>query len=129
MSIGALVPEGVDFAGRVAGLVIDRWDEQIPSDSLTTGISFHYDQPASQAPQSLLLAVPGGANAVWRHDEVFAVVRDTMKLAQIRMVDLDALSGVGRLTPALFVPMNPAMPRLEFVGKPAAQLLATPETA
>ena len=44
-----------------------------------------------------------------------------MSLAKIRMVDPDALQGIGRLVPAVFVPMNPTMPKLEFVGTVATQ--------
>ena len=130
VSIVGLTPAAkVDFAaGPVAGLLVDSWDEQIPCDSIATGVSFHYNQPSAQAPQALLLAVPGDRDTTssWTSDEVFEIVRDTMKLAKIRMVDLDAMQGVGRFLPAVFLARNVDMPVPQFVGTPEATLNTTP---
>ncbi len=41
-----------------AGLIIDEWNEKIPTAEENTGVSFHYNSPNNEAPQSLLLAVP-----------------------------------------------------------------------
>ena len=39
------------------GLLLDEWVEEIPGKEELTGISFQYNQPDSQPPQSLLLAI------------------------------------------------------------------------
>lgn len=121
VSVVSLIPDaGMEFNKPIAGLLIDGWDEQIPGSSIETGVAFHYNQPSSQAPQALLLAVPGqhaDADSKWSEDEVVQIVRDTMKLAKIRMVDPDALQSVGRFLPAVFLPADSTMPALDFVGK------------
>ena len=43
---------------NVCGLLVDAWTEVLPSDETTVGLAFHYDQPSSEAPQSLLLVTP-----------------------------------------------------------------------
>ena len=39
------------FDRPLAGLLIDEWVEVVPSRQETTGLTFHYDQPNSAAPQ------------------------------------------------------------------------------
>ena len=115
VSIVAIAPEVLDVA-CLTGLLIDQWDEHIPSDTVTTGVSFQYDQPGSQAPQSLLLAVPSQLEvqpAPWTTDALLEIVNDTLDLAKIRAVDLDAFSQVGSLFPSLFLAMDPDQPGWE----------------
>ena len=48
-----------DFAPcRSPGFVCDAWNEVVPSERETTGVSFHYDAPGARPPQAILLAVP-----------------------------------------------------------------------
>lgn len=115
VSVVALSPEGLD-PGRVAGLLLDQWSELIPATTLTTGISFHYDQPNTQAPHALLLAVPGQVDRTpseWTTEDVLGIVNDTLDLAKARTVDLDAFQAVGGLFPALFMSANPGNPGWE----------------
>ena len=82
---------------RVAGVLLDQWDEFLPSDTVNTSMAFHYDAPNTQAPQSLLLAVPDKITPdprEWREDDLAAIVSDTLDLAKIRTVDIDALKEV-----------------------------------
>ena len=92
---------------RVGGLLIDEIIEHLPEKTVTTGLSFQYDQPNSQPPHALLLAVPSELNLQqskpWTIDELTDIVKDTMDLAKVRAVDLDALEGVGDLFPFLFI--------------------------
>lgn len=111
---------------RIAGLLLDQWDELIPDAQIDTSVSFQYDAPNSQAPQALLLAVPGQRGTTpkpWEVDDLAEIVRDTLDLAKIRAVDLDAMreiedesvpegdsaaeQGVGLIFPALMFPTNP----------------------
>lgn len=94
---------------HLTGFVIDEWTEFMPAQTVTTGVSFEYNQPASQAPQCFLLAVPGNFDdPAWTAEHLASIVRDTMELAKTRLVDLDALPNVGGLAPALMFPITPS---------------------
>ena len=43
---------------EVSGLVVDEWDEIIPNKIVNSAIAYHYNRPNTEAPQTLLLAVP-----------------------------------------------------------------------
>ena len=96
---------------RVGGLLIDEIIEHLPEKTVTTGLSFQYDQPNSQPPHALLLAVPSELNLQqskpWTIDELTDIVKDTMDLAKVRAVDLDALDGMGETFPGLFLAETP----------------------
>jgi hypothetical protein len=111
---------------KLAGLLLDQWDEMIPSATASTGVSFQYDGPSSQAPQCLLLAVPaqrGTAAKSWDVADLAAIVYDTLDLAKVRAVDLDAMratsgtetetSGIGWALPGLLLPRDPGQPGYE----------------
>jgi hypothetical protein len=72
------------FDRPVAGLIIDEWVEVVPSRRETTGLTFHYDQSNSTAPQSLLLAVASDRRPVWDLDSLEAVLLNTIELARLR---------------------------------------------
>ena len=101
-----------DQTAPLAGLLIDQWDEFIPKRNVTTGLSFQYDQPNAQAPQSILLAVPAEWNegSQWRTDDLADIIKDTMDLAKVRTVDIDAITDAGRIFPALFLPTDVTKP-------------------
>ena len=66
-------------------------------------MSFHVDQPNSRAPQAILLAVAPTEGHLWTLDALEATVLETLDLARIRLVDLEAL-GRPRLTGPLPLP-------------------------
>jgi hypothetical protein len=91
-----------------AGLMVDEWIERIPSAEETTGVAFHADAPGSRAPNALLLAVsPDPEIKTWTGELILEILGDALDLAGIRTVDLDSLSQLGQLLPALFFPFNP----------------------
>lgn len=65
----------------------------VPSRRETRGLTFHYDQPNSAAPQALLLAVPSDERAAWDLDSLEAIMRETMELARLRAVRPDSRHG------------------------------------
>ncbi len=100
---------------RLAGLLLDQWDENIPATTIDTGLAFQYNAPNTQAPQCLLLAVPGKYDKMpkkWTEDELAAIVSDTIQLAKIRAIDTDAMPALGGILPALFLPANKEKPEL-----------------
>jgi seryl-tRNA synthetase len=101
----------------VAGLVIDEWTEVVPAATQVTGVSFHFDQPNSRAPQAILLAVPPTEEHVWTLDALEAVLLETLDLAELRLADEEALAragstagipGVGHYLPAIYLASSPA---------------------
>jgi hypothetical protein len=93
--------------------MVERWQETIPGEDVTTGVSFHFDRPNALAPQSMLLAVPhtwGDVAADWRLADLVDIVRDTAELTRVRLVDPDALQNLDRLLPALYVPQDADRP-------------------
>jgi hypothetical protein len=110
----ALHHDGAAQGPTIGGLVVDTWSEGIPrrgappqtdapapdGTPLPTrgrvegpeeiaGVTFNHDRPGARAPQAMLLAVPPDPARGWRLEDVHAVVEDTLRLAQIRGLDLD----------------------------------------
>ena len=108
----AIDPSGGIDLNSLSGLLVDQWTETIPADTLTTGVSFQYDAPGTQAPHALLLAVPGRFTTAgyWTTDTLRDIVKDTLDLAKVRLVDPDALREMGGILPALFVPTASGLP-------------------
>ena len=97
-------PAGLDPAKPLSGLVVDEWPETIPSAELATGITFHSDAPGARPPQTILLAVHPDPQQPWSSAILADVVLETIELAKLRLVDLQAVAWAGRFLPALYVP-------------------------
>lgn len=97
-----------DAAGeRFTGLVLAEWEEVVPNKTELAALTFQFDQPASEPPQALLLAVPATRDAaVWTRSELFEVLENALTLARIRTVDPDLLKTYGRVLPALYFTQN-----------------------
>lgn len=70
-----------------AGVFIDEWLEIIPSKEETTGIAFNYNEPDSEPPNVLLLAVPPAITGNWTWEDLMDTLNETLDLAQKRAVD------------------------------------------
>jgi hypothetical protein len=98
---------GLDVGKRIVGLVCDEWVETIPSESETTGLTFHYDAPAARAPQAVLLAVPPQLEmARWDLDTLVDTVVEAAELARLRGVTPKELRWVGGALPMTYLPEN-----------------------
>ena len=74
-----------DTGAPVTGLVIDEWQEVIPTSKETTAITFHYDAPNAEPPQTLLLAVSQrdpNNNLRWTWNELVASIEQALRLAK-----------------------------------------------
>jgi hypothetical protein len=91
----------------LAGLLIDEWVEVVPSAKETTGIALQYDQPNAAPPQTILIAVPPDVDAPWTVWSLQQVLLETLDLARVRGVDVDALGEVGKCLPAMYFAFNP----------------------
>ncbi|MCD4779657.1 MAG: hypothetical protein K8S27_03795 [Candidatus Omnitrophica bacterium] len=117
---GTPAQSGNGASPKYAGIIFEHWDELLPSRTVDTSVSFHYNAPNTQAPQCLLLAVPpqdpGSTTAEWSTVELAQIVNDSFDLAKARAVDLDALRqldddvddrpDVGGMLPSILLPTN-----------------------
>jgi hypothetical protein len=98
-------PDGLELtdAGKAIpchGLIVEEFAEHIPDRELTTGLSFHYDTPNAEPPQTLLLAVKDQESGQsWTVDELAETINDTFDLMKVRPIDLEALRGFGFVAP------------------------------
>jgi hypothetical protein len=96
-------PGGWDAAKPVYGLIIDEWVETLPNASEMTGLTFQFDRPTSEPPQSLMLLVPPARTGAWRWDDIVDAVNETFDFARQRAVEpalLDS-SAYARVLPSI----------------------------
>jgi hypothetical protein len=103
LSIVRHLPASHDAADAQAGLLIDEWNEVIPNRSETTGIAVHYNQPNTEPPQCLLLAVSPAIKGRWEWDDLVETLIDTFDRAKRRAVEPDFLrtTPYAQLLPAI----------------------------
>jgi len=84
---------GLDLGQPFGALVIDEWNELLPQETETTGVSYHYDAPNTEPPQSLLLAVSDRAleSNGWTWDQLVGCAEQALEMAKIRAVTPDQL--------------------------------------
>jgi len=75
-----------------SGLVLDEWTEEIPGDEEVTGVTFQYNQPDSQPPQALLLAISPVEGGQWDWEKLNDTLLDTFERAKKRAVSSAELS-------------------------------------
>jgi hypothetical protein len=78
-----------DFDGTKAqcGLLLDEWTEVIPADTETTGLTFHFDKPSTEPPQTILVATPTQFTGQWTWSDLVATLHETLDLARTRAVE------------------------------------------
>lgn len=91
LSVVRQLPENYDAAAAQSGLVIDEWNEVIPNKIETTGIAIHYNQPNTEPPQCILLAVSPNVDGRWDWDDLVETLTDTFDRAKRRAVEPDFL--------------------------------------
>jgi hypothetical protein len=74
-------------AAPTCGLLIDEWTEVIPARDETAGVTFHFDRPGSEPPQSWLLVTPPRASGAWQWEDVLGALEETFALARLRAVE------------------------------------------
>lgn len=94
---------GFDPAAVQKGLLVDEWTEVIPGPVETTGIAVHYNQPSTEPPQALLLALSPELTGKWTWAKLEGILIDTLERAKERAVEPDQLAGTafGHLLPAV----------------------------
>ncbi|HLL52510.1 MAG TPA: hypothetical protein VK447_03130, partial [Myxococcaceae bacterium] len=101
-----------------SGLMLDEWIEVIPTEQARTGLAFHFDRPASEAPQAILLALPPVQRGAWQWQDLVATLHETLDEARLRAVEPAQLdrTALGPLLPAVLsaVTMLPITATLNF---------------
>jgi len=89
LSLVMRLPDAFDATNTSfkAGIFVDEWLERIPSRQETTGIAFNYEEPGSEPPNVLLLAVPPEITGQWEWEDLMDTLTETIDLAQKRAVD------------------------------------------
>ncbi len=111
LSILAAIPAGLKITrsglenGYLAGLVVDEIVERIPAPEEDTGVTLHFDAPASEAPQTMLLAVTP-PEKTWDFDLVIDTLRDTLAWSRLRAIDAEHLLDFHHHLPAVFAGKN-----------------------
>jgi hypothetical protein len=69
------------------GLLLDEWTELVPGTEVTSGVTFHFDRPSSQPPQTMLLAVPAALSGRWNWSDLVQTIHETLDAAKARAVE------------------------------------------
>jgi hypothetical protein len=103
LSMARQLPAAYSAAALQTGLLIDEWNEVIPNRIETTGIAVHYNQPNTEPPQCLLLAVSPMIDGRWEWDNLVDTLADTFDRAKRRAVEPDFLRATAytQLLPAV----------------------------
>ena len=90
-----------------SGLMIDEWNEVIPGKSEVSGIAVHINQPNTEPPQTVLLAVTPQITGAWTWDKLVGILNDTFDRAQLRAVEPELIgdTALGQLLPAILTPV------------------------
>lgn len=98
-----------DFSkGTFSGLLIDDWQELVPDPEVNAGIALQYDQPDTEAPNAVLLAMTPQPAADWDWPTLRAAVLDNLHLSKLRAVDPDVIkqSFLDQLLPTILGPVK-----------------------
>ncbi len=85
------------------GLLLDEWTEVIPVLDTTAGLAFHFDQPNTEPPQTLLLVTPSDFKGAWQWQDLVDTLHETLDMAKKRAVEPEQIDTTeyGRFLPAL----------------------------
>jgi len=95
LSLVMKLPENLNEFGAMAGLRFDEWSEKIPYKEETVGLAFNYEEPKSEAPQTLLLVTTPVVTGEWEWADLEKALLETLQFAKERAVE-----------PALFSDMS-----------------------
>lgn len=90
------------------GFVIDDWTEIVPNKEEKAGLSFQYNRPNAEAPQTMLLMTPQEIRGNWKHEDMLSSIVSTFEVVKARAVEPDHLNGeISQFLPAtiMFSPL------------------------
>ena len=74
-------------AQRQCGLLLDEWTEVIPATTRDTGLTFNYNRPDNEPPQSMLLVAAASNTGTWQWEDLVTALHETLDLAKKRAVE------------------------------------------
>ena len=106
------LPDAFQPKNKFAGFIIDAWPEWVPSKTADTSIAFQYNQPNTEPPQTLLMAVTPVEGGNWSWDYLTGAVNEALELAKKRLVTPADIRGgnlgLNQVLPAVLMPFMPA---------------------
>ena len=112
---------GFDPTRPIVGALVDEWTETIPSRQETTALTFHYDRPNCEAPQSLLLVTPSAMTGGWRWSDLVGALHEALAMARLRAFEPDLLdrTAYAKLLPATVATLtvHPVTMAIDFAFK------------
>ena len=76
------------------GLLLDEWTEVIPSTTKEAGVTFNFDRPDNEPPQTILVVTPASVGAVgaentggWQWEDLVGALNETLDLAKKRALE------------------------------------------
>ena len=115
---GPMAP-GLPVNERWKGLLADEWMEKIPTLEEETAVSFHYNSPNTEAPQSLLLAVPP-LNTIdendqnWTETMILDTISQAFDLMILRIADGEYREVNGEPRNRIYDAQFPIFPMIYF---------------
>lgn len=107
--INEITKTTIDNNTIFSGILVEDWSEEIPLNTLTTGVAVNYNQPNSVAPQTVLVAVSPQNTGKWNWEDLHETIRETMILAKQRGVDPDIMKDPSNPHVAAFSQILPAI--------------------
>ena len=101
------MPGSFIFENSFSGFIIDEWPEWIPESQVDTGVTFQYNQPGTEPPQSMLLAVTPVEAGNWKWEHLTGAVDEALEMAKKRLVTPDIIKtnpALSQVLPAVILP-------------------------
>jgi len=104
----ALIDSAAATPNHCCGFLVDEWTEVIPLESETTGLTFHYDRPNSEAPQTMLLVTPTKLTGHWEWQDLVDSLHYALYAARLRAIEpyLIDKTAYARYLPPLVSPVT-----------------------
>jgi hypothetical protein len=109
LSLNLELPLNWNPASALAGLIFDEWTEMLTARETTTGVTFHFNQPDTEPPQVMLLAVCPAEGENWKWEYLSETILDTFERAKKRLIQFDHLRtnpALAHLLPAVLAPLE-----------------------
>jgi hypothetical protein len=72
---------------RQCGLLIDEWTEVIPATTRDTALTFNFNRPDNEPPQTMLLVTSPSITGTWAWTDLVDALVETLALAKKRAVE------------------------------------------
>lgn len=109
LSLALELPEDWQPQNNQIGLMFDEWTDMLTARKTTAGVAFHFNQPDTEPPQVMLLAVCPAEGENWRWEYLTETITETFDRAKKRLLNLEQLRenpAVNHFLPAVVAPLD-----------------------